>query len=141
MKKVAFLLVLIFLLFACVFNNTSYNDQLQKWVGQPESSLIASWGRPTLEKNISAQEKVLIYVQYQNILVPTEYFYNQPMWGADDMIYSPFFGEYAIDGYDQIQDESIEGICQTTFNVIAGTSTGSPALIAACLATFCPRPA
>ena len=28
---------------------------------------------------------------------------------------------------------------QTTFNVTAGTSIGSPALIDACLATFCPR--
>ena len=29
----------------------------------------------------------------------------------------------------------------TTLIVTAGTSTGSPALIVACLATFCPRPA
>ncbi len=115
MKRIVFLLIVVFLLFACVFNSASYDARLQNWVGQSENSLISAWGKPTLQRVMTDNQKVLTYIRYRNIFVPTEYFYNMPMWDADDMLYTPFFGEYAMSGYDQVQDQSFEGVCQTSF--------------------------
>ena len=123
MRRVAFLLIIIFLLFACAFNGVNYGQQLENWVGQSEQSLLTSWGKPTIQKTLGNHKKLFIYIKYNDWYVPEEYFYANPMWGANDMIYDPFFDEYTMTPYSQIVDTRVEGVCQTSFTLIDGIIT------------------
>ncbi len=114
MKRTAFTLLLVLLLFACA-NIISYDDKLQTFVGQTQQSLIEQWGKPTGQKIYANGEKVLTYTKVQDYYMPTEYFYDTPGWAESDIIYDPFFGIYEFAPSAQIVDTEVEGICQTSF--------------------------
>ena len=120
MKKIAFLLILMLLIFACAANNTAYEQKLQLWIGQPESALLKSWGRPTVQKIMSDGQTILSYIKQNEYLVPTEYFYDYPGWLDSDIVYDPFFSEESFAPYAQITDTEIEETCQTSFMVQNG---------------------
>lgn len=62
MKKIAFLLILLFPLSGCVIQNKSKtNANLQSWVGKPESQLITSWGAPTQTLDNGDSGKIIVY--------------------------------------------------------------------------------
>jgi len=123
MKKVCFLLILSFLLFACALTNTTYEQKLQAWVGQYEQTLINSWGKPTVKKVNTNGQTLLTYVTQNEYLVPMEYFYANPGWVDADVMYDPFFADEGMPPYAQIIDTEVEGICQTTFVVQDGVIT------------------
>ena len=123
MKHIAFVLIVTFLLFACTMTGEQYNQKLYKWVGQTEVSLLASWGKPTGQKQVSHDTKILTYTKKEEWYVPTEYYYDNLGWGADNIVYDPFFGEYEMMPYDQIVDTEIQEICQTSFVVTNGIIT------------------
>ncbi|MBR2299677.1 MAG: hypothetical protein IJ870_03785 [Alphaproteobacteria bacterium] len=120
MKQIAFLLIFVLLLFACAANNANYNKELEQWVGQPVKALETAWGKPTGQKIISANTRVLTYTKTSEYFVPTEYYYDNLGWGATDLVYDPFFGEYEMTPYAQIVDTEVQGICQTSFVVNDG---------------------
>lgn len=119
MKKTAFLLILVLLLFACT-TNVAYENKLQKWIGQSEASLIKSWGKPTAQKIISDGQIILSYTKQNEYFVPTEYFYDYPGWDSADIMYDPFFTEDSFAPYAQITDMEVQQICQTSFTVQNG---------------------
>ncbi len=53
------------LLTACVSagGNTSFENEMQRWVGRSEGQLYQAWGMPANVYNITPQEKVLTYVR------------------------------------------------------------------------------
>lgn len=118
MKRIAFVLIVVFLLFACAFNQKSYGQKLSVWIGQPEEQLLEEWGQPTAQKVVSNDTKILTYTKIKDWYEPIEYIYDMPGWGATDMMYDPFFDEYSLMPYSQIVDTQMQGICQTSFKVI-----------------------
>jgi len=118
MKKVFFALILTFLLLACA--NMAYEQKLDAWVGQTETSLIDSWGRPTIKKVAPNGQTILSYIKQNEYFVPMEYFYDYPGWDSGEMMYDPFFVDDGMQPYAQIIDTEVEGICQTTFMVTDG---------------------
>jgi len=120
MKKVVFALVLSFLVFACALTNTAYEKKLQAWIGQPEKTLIATWGRPTLKVVMNDGTTLLSYTSQNTYFVPTEYFYDNPGWVDADMMYDPYFVDDGMPAYAQIVDTEVEAVCQTTFKVMDG---------------------
>ena len=122
MKKVAFLLIVTFLVFACAMFQ-SYDDTLQKWVGRSETSLLESWGTPTGQKVMANDEKILTYTKQESWYVPTEYYYDMPGWNEIDVVYDPFFDDFSMSPYAQVVDTEVFGICQTSFYIKNGIVT------------------
>jgi len=120
MKHIVLLLIFVLLLFACSGNLESYNQKLKPWIGKSVSDLEKSWGKPSAQKMISENTKVLTYIKQTDWYVPIEYYYDQVGWGADEIVYDPFFTDYGMSPYAQIVDTEMEGICQTSFFVING---------------------
>ena len=123
MRKIAFALILCFLLFACALSDTSYEQKLAPWIGKTEQTLIASWGKPTAQKITAQGQTLLSYVKQNEYLVPMEYFYDYPGWIDADIVYDPYFTDNAFAPYAQIVDTEVEQICQTTFVVQNGIIT------------------
>lgn len=115
MKQTVFLLIFVLLLFACATNNADYNNELKQWIGQPVKALETMWGKPTGQKMVLPNTRVLTYTKTSEYFVPTEYYYDNLGWGADEIVYDPFFDEYTMTPYSQIVDSEIEKICQTSF--------------------------
>ncbi len=122
MKKLAFLLIVTFLILACAMTQ-SYDQRLQNWIGKSENNLLSSWGTPTGQKILENGDKVITYVKQETWYVPTEYYYDTPGWGATEFVYDPFFGEYDLSPYSQIVDTEVQGICQTSFYIQNGMIT------------------
>ena len=120
MRRIAFLIILVCLLFACTINQTTYRQKLEQFVGKPLSTLEQNFGKPTMQKNISNKEKIITYIKRKDWYVPVEYYYDQVGWGADDIIYDPFFADFDMTPYAQIIDTEEQGICHTSFIVVEG---------------------
>lgn len=115
MKQTAFLLILCLLLLACASNN--YGKQLAQYVGQTEQSLVENFGQPTSKRIISDTKTVLTYVKLRETYMPMEYFYDTPGFGADEIVYDPFFADYAFTPTSVVVDSMVEGVCQISFVV------------------------
>lgn len=119
MKKAAFLLIVMFLVFACAALK-SYDDKLESFVGKPESSLLNAFGTPTGQKILPNGEKVITYIKQETWYVPTEYYYDVDGWDETDIVYNPFFIDETMGPYSQIVDTEFEGICKTSFYIVGG---------------------
>lgn len=122
MKRIAFALIVTFLLFACA-NNLNYENKLNDFVGQDENVLISEWGKPTSQKILSDQEKIMTYIKINDWYVPTEYYFINDDWGVSDPIYNPYFNEYNFAPYSELVDTEVENICQTSFWIKDGIIT------------------
>ena len=121
MKKTAFLVILNLLLLACAYNN--YGQKLQQYIGQTEQSLIENFGKPTGKTVVSNEKVVLTYIKWHETYMPMEYFYDTPGFGADDIVYDPFFVEYTFMPTSVVVDSMVEGICKTSFVITNGVVT------------------
>ncbi|MBO4285034.1 MAG: hypothetical protein J5895_02240 [Alphaproteobacteria bacterium] len=119
MKKAAFLLIVMFLVFACAALK-SYDDKLEGFVGKPESVLLSAFGTPTGQKILPNGEKVITYIRQETWYVPSEYFYDMDGWDETDIVYDPFFIDESMGPYSQIVDTEFEGICKTSFYIVGG---------------------
>lgn len=116
MKRAAFLLIFMFLLFACA-TEAQYNQKLEKYVGRTQANLIENFGQPSAKKIMPDGTEVLTYTKISESYVPIEYFYDNPGWGETDIVYNPFWGEYELAPFSSIVDTEVEEICQTSFVV------------------------
>jgi len=122
MKQIAFGLILTLLLLACA-SSQNYDRELKQWVGKSENTLIQSWGRPSAVKYLSENSKLLTYTKISDWFVPSEYYFYNDGWGAEDVVYSPFMDEYNFTPYAELTDTEVEEICQTSFWVENGIIT------------------
>ncbi|MFR8205674.1 MAG: hypothetical protein ACLU99_04570 [Alphaproteobacteria bacterium] len=77
MKKMSFILILTFLLFACA-TPAKYDSKLNRLVGVSKSQLIKDMGQPSATKVFANGDEVLAYVKANDVYVPSEfYLYNQ----------------------------------------------------------------
>lgn len=122
MKQIAFGLIVTFLLLACA-TSQKYDQQLKGWVGQKESALIEAWGRPSAQKYLSPNSKVITYTKISDYFVPSEYYFYNDGWGVSDIVYDPFMNDYNFTPYAQMVDTEVEEICQTSFWIENGIIT------------------
>lgn len=124
MKKNNLLLASLFLLFACA-TSAKYDVKLNNYVGDTKANLVKELGKPSAVKVMANGDEVLSYVKANNVYVPSEYYiYNQDSVANEDMIYSPFLGNYDFTPYAQSFGYQVEEICQTAFLVQSGVVTG-----------------
>lgn len=122
MKHIAFGLILTMLLLACA-TSQKYDQSLKNWVGKSENSLIAAWGRPSAQKYLGDNSKVITYTKVDDWFVPSEYYVYNGGWGTPDIVYDPFMDEYNFTPYAQMVDTEVEEICQTSFWIENGIIT------------------
>lgn len=115
MKKIAFLLIMLLLVFACTANDVAYEKKLQSYIGHSENTLLQNFGKPTIQKIMPNGKSILTYIKQNEYFVPTEYFYDYPGWIDSDTVYNPFFNDESYAPYAQLVDMEVEEICQTSF--------------------------
>lgn len=125
MKKICFMLVMTFLVFACA-TPAKYDTKLNNMVGMTKSELINKMGEPSATKIFANGDEVLAYVKANDVYVPSEFFiYNQGnMANQYDGIYSPFLGDYDFTPYGEAFGYQVEYYCQTVFLIQNGRVTG-----------------
>lgn len=124
MQKKSWFLLSVLALFACA-TPAKYDAKLNGYVGENKAELIKEWGKPSAVKMIANGDEVLAYVKANDVYVPSEYYvYNQGSVANEDMIYSPFLGNYDYTPYAQAFGYQVEEICQTAFLVQSGIVTG-----------------
>lgn len=101
-------LLLIFILPACA-SNSSYDDNMQQYVGMSELSLQESWGMPNNMFYVTPNEKVVSYLKIDNgpIDGDTTPYSDEVAYGP---ISSPDFGNPQHNTY----------YCETSFTIING---------------------
>ncbi len=122
MKQIAFGLILTMLLLACA-TSQKYDQELKSWVGKSESSLISAWGRPSAQKYLGNNSKVLTYTRANEVVIPSEYYIYNDGWGETDIVYDPFMSDYNFSPYSEMVDTAVEEICQTSFWIENGIIT------------------
>ena len=122
MKRIALCLIFTFLLLACA-TSQKYDKELKGWIGKNETSLIQAWGRPSAQKYLSPDSKVITYTKISDWIVPSEYYFYNDGWGVTDVVYDPFMTEYNFTPYAQLMDTEVVEICQTSFWIENGIIT------------------
>ena len=125
MKKISFILIIAFLLFACA-TPAKYDAKLNALVGLSKAELIQKLGQPGAAKILANGDELLSYVKADNVYVPSEYYlYNQGnLYNEVDGIYSPFLGDYDFSPYGASFGYQVEYYCQTVFLLQNGRVTG-----------------
>ena len=78
MKHACFILVVVFLLFACA-TTAKYDTKLNGLVGADKSEVIKTFGSPSASKILANGEEVISYTKANDVYVPSEfYLYNHP---------------------------------------------------------------
>ena len=105
--------MLILTLTACA-TTAKYEVKLAQQVGKNEQQLIAAWGQPNQIKNQANGDKILIYTNVSDEVIPAPGYYNMDLMTEDDIFY-PFTygGEVIPDG--NFLGETITDYCQTKF--------------------------
>ena len=114
MKKIAFLMILTLLLFACA-TSEKYDRKLNAWVGKSEQDLVMSWGRPSAVKYVNANVKIFTYTKINDFYFPSEYYLYNEEFEPDDTIYAPLMNEYNFTPFSQLTDNEVETFCKTSF--------------------------
>lgn len=124
MRNISFILIMMFLLFACA-TPAKYDAKLNNLVGQSKASLIKKMGEPSAVKMFANGDEVLAYVKANDVYVPSEfYLYNQGALSNEGDMYSPFLSDYDYSPYGASFGYEVEYICQTAFLIQNGVVTG-----------------
>ena len=125
MKHVCFILVVVFLLFACA-TTAKYDTKLNGLVGADKSEVIKTFGSPSASKILANGEEVISYTKANDVYVPSEfYLYNQGALSNEyGGIYSPFIGEYDFSPYGDTFGYTVTDFCQTAFYLQNGKVVG-----------------
>lgn len=114
-RKIIFTILLTILLFGCA-TPEKYDRKLAGLIGTSESSLVASWGKPSAKKILADGSEVFTYTKANNVYVPSEfYLYNPYSLQGDASVYAPFDGDYAFTPYGENLGYNPEYTCQTSF--------------------------
>ena len=112
--KIFFCLLLLIFLSACA-TEEKYNRNLNTLIGKNESVLLTDFGKPSLQKIINKNTKILVYAKVENMYVPSEFYeYSyQPYFGAYDIY--PFDNMYAYNPMRRYLGVNVTLACQTSF--------------------------
>lgn len=104
---------LILTLSACA-TTAKYEAKLAQQIGKTEQQLITTWGQPNQIKELSDGEKILVYTDVSNEVIPAPGYYDMGMMTEDDIFYPFTYGGNVIpDG--NFLGEEITDYCQTKF--------------------------
>jgi hypothetical protein len=116
------LLIGLLFLTACA-TSQKYDQKLQQWIGQSEAKLESVWGRPSAQKYLAPDSKVVTYTKVSEWFIPSEYYFYNDGWGESDVIFDPFMNEYDFTPYAQLVDSQVQEFCQTSFWIENGKIT------------------
>ena len=122
MKHIAFGLIVTMLLLACA-TSQKYDRELKNWVGKKETALLDAWGRPSAEKYLSDNSKIITYTKINEWFYPSEYYFYNDGWGVENITYDPFMNGYEYNPYAEITDTEVTQYCQTLFWIENGVIT------------------
>lgn len=114
--KVAFVLIFMFLLFACA-TQQGYDNKLDSLLGASKEQIISSYGRPSAVKIINDNTEILAYTKIDEIFVPSEFYtYDQgnEIYGQD-ALFSPFLSNYLFSDNPAGIGYNADYICKTLF--------------------------
>lgn len=114
MKNIAFLTILMLLLFACA-SSQKYDRKLNGWIGKTEQDLVMTWGRPSAVKYVNQNTKIFTYTKINEFYFPSEYYLYNEEFEPDDTIYAPLMNDYNFTPYAELTDNEVEMFCQTAF--------------------------
>ena len=105
--------ILILTLTACA-TTAKYEAKLARQVGNSEQQLIAAWGEPNQIKDLKNGDKILIYTDVSDEVIPVSGYYDMGMMTEDDIFYPFTYGGDVIpDG--NFLGQTITDYCQTKF--------------------------
>ncbi len=120
MKKLILGLAGTMVLLGCA-SEKKYNSELDSFLDQPVSKLEAKFGRPSAAKVIDNTSQVITYTKVDQSYVPSEYYiYNNNFVPGQEIVYSPFTGDYNFYPFEQSFGYTVEYVCQTSFLVEDG---------------------
>ena len=114
--RIAFLLIVAALLFACA-TTKGYDNMLNGFLGASEAQIVQHFGKPSAVKIIDSDTKILAYTKVDDIFVPSEFYtYEQgeEIYGMDGM-FSPFLNTYLFAENPAAIGYEADYICKTMF--------------------------
>ncbi len=108
------------LLCSCA-SEKKYNQELNQMLNQPVSRVEGKFGRPSAVKLLGDDSKVITYTKVNESYVPSEYYiYGNTFIPGQEVVYSPFTGDYDFYPFEQSFGYTVEYTCQTSFLVEHG---------------------
>ncbi len=114
--KIAFVLIMVFVLFACA-SKQKYDMALNGLLGASQEEVQAQFGRPSAMKILENGDVVLSYTKVDDVFVPSEFYtYNQgnEINGMDGT-FSPFLETYLFSNDAGGIGYNAKYICKTLF--------------------------
>lgn len=121
MSRIAFVLIVIFGVFACTTTN-EYNNKLNSFIGKNDSFLLAEMGKPSAKKIVNDTTQVWAYTKVDDVYVPSElYDYDQGSYiNGQDGLFDPFLNTYLFSDDPQYFGYETKYICKTLFLIENG---------------------
>ena len=137
MKKLILGLSAAALLCGCA-SEKKYNRELDSFLDQPVGKVEAKFGKPSAAKAealimqdtpdleaaakiIDDSSRVITYTKVDQSYVPSEYYiYGNTFVPGQEVVYSPFTGDYDFYPFEQSFGYTVEYVCQTSFLVEDG---------------------
>ncbi len=120
MNKLSLALVALFVLEGCA-TEAKYNKELESFVNQPVENVEAKFGKPSAVKMLDDGSEVISYTKVDQTYIPSEYYlYGDTFIPGQEVVYSPFNGDYDFYPFEQSFGYTVEFVCQTSFLVDKG---------------------
>ncbi len=117
MKKLVVAACGLFVLSGCA-TEQKYNQELNTFIDQPVNKVEAKFGKPSAAKIIDNNTKVITYTKVDTSYVPSEYYiYSDTLVPGQEIVYSPFVGDYDFSPLATSFGYTVEFTCQTSFLV------------------------
>ena len=115
-KKTAFVLILVFVLFACA-TTQKYDAKLNSMIGESQETLFKKFGKPSASKIFDNGDVIFAYTSIDDVFVPSEYYtYNQGNEiYEEDGLFSPFLTTYQFSNNPGDIGYEAKYICKTLF--------------------------
>lgn len=124
MNKIVIVGMSLALLAGCA-TEEKYNKELDGFINQPASSVEAKFGKPSAAKIFGNGDEVITYTKVSESYVPSEYYmYNNNFIPGQEVVYSPFTGDYDFYPFEQSFGYTVSRSCQTSFLVEQGVVSG-----------------
>ena len=101
-----FIIALLLSIGACAVSNNTYNERMQKWIGQPEYELYNRWGMPDDVFYISDSRKIITFVRVYH--------------GHHQNVYKNEVNYQAINSGYQSNNNAYPDYCRTSFTITDG---------------------
>lgn len=98
-----------------------YDRELDGFLNQPVTKLEARFGKPSAAKILDDDSQVITYTKVDESYVPSEYYmYDDTLVPGQEVVYSPFNGDYDFYPFERSFGYTVEFVCQTSFLVEKG---------------------